>query len=282
MAVSERRVCRVLRQHRSTLRKTPRGADDEAALTEDIIALARQYGRYGYRRVTALLREAGWHVSFKRVERIWKLEGLKVPQKQPKRSRLWLNDGSCIRLRPEYPGPVWSYDFAEGRTHDGRKFRILAIVDEASRECLALIVARKLRNEDGLAALAELFVTHGPPANIRSDNGPEFIANAVQQWLAKVGVNTLYITPGSPWENGYCESFNGSMRDELLIGEIFYTLAEAKILIEAWRRHYNTIRPHSALGYRPPAPEAAMPPWLPFGSASLHLRPAMAQEATMH
>lgn len=239
MPVSERRVCRVLGQHRSTQRKAPRGADDEAALTEDIIALARQYGRYGYRRVTALLHNAGWHVNRKRVERIWRREGLKVPQKQPKRSRLWLNDGSCIRLRPEHPGHVWSYDFVEGRTHDGRKFRILSIIDEASRECLALPVARRLRSEDVLAALAELFVTRGPPAHIRSDNGPEFIAKAVQQWLARIGVKTLYITPGSPWENGYCESFNGSMRDELLNGEIFYTLAEAKVLIEAWRRHYN-------------------------------------------
>ena len=187
-----------------------------------------------------------------RDERIWRLEGLKVPQKQPKRSRLWLNDGSCIRLRPEYPGHVWSYDFVEGRTHDGRKFRILSVIDEASRECVALPVARRLRSEDVLAALAELFVTRGPPAHIRSDNGPEFIATAVQEWLARVGVKTLYITPGSPWENGYCESFNGSLRDELLDGEIFYSLAEAKILIEAWRRHYNTIRPHSSLGYQPP------------------------------
>ncbi|MFD1767656.1 IS3 family transposase [Sphingorhabdus buctiana] len=282
MPVSERRVCRVLGQHRSTQRKTPRGADDEATLTEDIIALARQYGRYGYRRVTALLRDAGWHVNRKRVERIWRREGLKVPKKQPKRGRLWLNDGSCLRLRPEYPGHVWSYDFVEGRTHDGRKFRILSIIDEASRECLALPVARQLRSEDVLAALAELFVTRGPPAHIRSDNGPEFIANAVQQWLAKIGVKTLYITPGSPWENGYCESFNGSMRDELLNGEIFYTLAEAKILIEAWRRHYNTVRPHSSLGYRPPAPETATPLWQPSGSASLHLRSPMAPEAILH
>jgi transposase InsO family protein len=252
------------------------------ALTQEIIALARQYGRYGYRRVTALLRHAGWCVNRKRVERIWRLEGLKVPQKQPKRSRLWLNDGSCIRLRPEYPGHVWSYDFVEGRTHDGRKFRILSVIDEASRECLALPVARRLRSEDVLAALAELFVTRGPPAHIRSDNGPEFIATAVQEWLARVGVKTLYITPGSPWENGYCESFNGSLRDELLDGEIFYSLTEAKVLIEAWRRHYNTIRPHSSLGYQPPAPETASPLWPPSGSATLHLRPAIALEAGMH
>ncbi|MEA3389634.1 MULTISPECIES: IS3 family transposase [unclassified Sphingopyxis] len=282
MPVSERRLCRVLGQHRSTQRKAPRGANDEAALTEDIIALARQYGRYGYRRVTALLRDAGWHVNRKRVERIWRREGLKVPQRQPKRGRLWLNDGSCIRLRPEYPGHVWSYDFVEGRTHDGRKYRILSIIDEASRECLALPVARKLRSDDVLAALAELFVTRGPPAHIRSDNGPEFIATAVQQWLAQIGVKTLYITPGSPWENGYCESFNGSLRDELLNGEIFYSLAEARILIEAWRRHYNTVRPHSSLGYRPPAPEAVPSPVSPSGSASLHLRPTLAMEASMH
>jgi transposase InsO family protein len=158
---------------------------------------------------------------------------------QPKRGRLWLNDGSCIRLRPEYPGHIWAYDFVEARTHDGRKFRILTIIDEASRECLALVVARQLRHEDVLAALAELFIDRGPPAHIRSDNGSEFIATAVQKWLGQIGVNTLYITPGSPWENGYNESFNGSLRDELLNGEIFYSLAEARVLIEAWRRHYN-------------------------------------------
>lgn len=193
-------------------------ADVEAALTGDIVALARQYGRYGYRRVTALLRDGGWHVNRKRVERIWRREGLKVPQRQPKRGRLWLNDGSCIRLRPKYPGHVWSYDFVEGRTHYGRKFRILSIIDEASRECLALPMARRLRSEDVLAALAKLFVTRGPPAHIRSDNDPEFIANAVRQWLGKTGVKTLHITPGSPWENGYCKPLNGSMRDELLTG----------------------------------------------------------------
>ncbi|MGW8191986.1 IS3 family transposase [Sphingomonas hankookensis] len=280
--VSERRVCRVLGQHRSTQRKVPCGADDEQALTDDVVALAKQYGRYGYRRVTALLHAAGWSVNHKRVERIWRREGLKVPQRQPKRGRLWLNDGSCIRLRPEYPGHVWAYDFVEERTHDGRKFRILTIIDEASRECLALVVSRQLRHEDVLAALADLFIERGPPAHIRSDNGSEFIATAVQTWLGQIGVKTLYIAPGSPWENGYNESFNGSLRDELLNGEIFYSLAEARVLIEAWRRHYNTVRPHSSLGYRPPAPEAATPPLPASGSASLHLRPAMAAETTMH
>ena len=205
-----------------------------------------------------------------------------MPQRQPKRGRLWLNDGSCIRLRPEYPGHVWSYDFVEGRTHDGRKYRILSIIDEASRKCMALPVARRLKSDDVLAALAELFVTRGPPAHIRSDNGSEFIATAVQEWLAKVGVKTLYIAPGSPWENGYCESFNGSLRDELLNGEIFYSLAEARILIEAWRRHYNTVRPHSSLGYRSSAPEAVPSPVPPSGSASLHLRSTLAREASIH
>lgn len=280
--MSERRICRVLGQHRSTQRKVPRGADDEQALTEDIVALAKQYGRYGYRRVTALLCHAGWTVNHKRVERIWRREGLKVPLREPKRGRLWLNDGSCIRLRPEYPRHVWAYDFVEGRTHDGRKFRILTIIDEASRECLALIVARQLKHEDVLAALADLFISRGPPAHIRSDNGSEFIATAVQKWSGQIGVKTLYITPGSPWENGYNESFNGSLRDELLNGEIFYSLAEAKVLIEAWRRHYNTVRPHSSLGYRPPAPETATPPYPASGSASLHLRPDMAAMGLIH
>jgi transposase InsO family protein len=240
----------VLGQHRSTQRKVPRGADDEEALTDDIIALARQYGRYGYRRVTALLRNAGWTVSRKRVERIWRRESLKVPQKQPKRGRLWLNDGSCIRLRPEYPGHVWAYDFVEGRTHDGRKFRILTIIDEASRECLALIVARQLKHEDVLAALADLFIERGPPANIRSDNGSEFIATTVQKWLAQVGVTTPYITPASPWENGYNESFNGSLRDELLNEELFDSRADARRKLAVWRYDYNNVRPHSSLQNR--------------------------------
>jgi transposase InsO family protein len=221
-------------------------------------------------------------VKHKRVERIWQPEGLKVPQKQPKRGRLWLNDGSCLRLRPEYSGHVWAYDLVEGRPHDGRKFRILTIIDQASRECLALVVARRLNHEDVLAALAELFIERGPPAHIRSDNGSEFIATAVQKWLGHIGVKTLYIASGSPWENGYNESFNGSLRDELLNGEIFYSLAETRVLIETWRRHYNTVRPHSSLGYLPPAPEAATPPLPASGFASLHLRPTMAAHATMH
>lgn len=256
LGVSERRPCRALGHHRSTQRRVPTTPYDEVVLTADIIELARQYGRYGYRRITALLRTAGWAVNKKRVERIWRREGLKVPAKQPKRGRLWLNDGSCNRLRPERPNHVWSYDFVADRTHDGKAFRMLCIIDEFTREALAIGVARKLKATDVIEALCDLFILRGVPVHIRSDNGPEFVALALREWIAAVGAKTAYIEPGSPWENGYCESFNGKLRDELLNGEIFYTLKEAKIIIEAWRRHYNTIRPHSSLGYRPPAPEA--------------------------
>jgi putative transposase len=255
--VSERFACRVLGQHRSTQRKIARTPDDEAALSADIIALAAQYGRYGYRRITALLRAAGWVVNVKRVERIWRREGLKVPQKQPKRKRLWLNAGSCIRLRAEHPNHVWSYDFVEDRTHDGRKYRMLNIIDEFSRECLAIRINRKLKSTDVIDVLADLFTLRGVPGYVRSDNGAEFIATAVQDWIA---AKTAYIEPGSPWENGYCESFNSKLRDELLNGEIFYTLAEARIIIESWRQHYNEVRPHSSLGYKPPAPEVLTSP----------------------
>ena len=253
--VSERLACRVLGQHRSTQRKKLTKPDDEAALTADITSLATQYGRYGYRRITAMLRQRGWRVNAKRVARIWRREGLKVPSKQPKRGRLWLNDGSCIRLRPEYPNHVWSYDFVEDRTHDGRKYRMLNIIDEFTRECMAIRIGRKLKSTDVIDVLSDLFILRGIPTHVRSDNGPEFIAQALRDWLAAVGSKTAYIMPGSPWENGYCESFNSKLRDELLNGEIFYTLKEAKIVIEKWRKHYNTIRPHSSLRYQPPAPE---------------------------
>ena len=258
--VSERRACRVVSQHRSTQRREPVRRDDEAALTAATVELASEYGRYGYRRIAALLRAQGWPVNVKRVWRIWRREGLKVPSKQPKRGRLWLNDGSCIRLRPSWPNHVWAYDFVQDRTHDGRTIRMLTVIDEFTRECLAIEVARRLRHDDVLHVLAGLFTRHGPPDHIRSDNGSEFTAIAVREWLPRLGVKTLYIEPGSPWENGYNESFNGKLRDELLNGEIFYTLQEAKVLIERWRQHYNTIRPHSSLGYRPPAPAAILPP----------------------
>ena len=253
--VSERRACRVLGQHRSTQRRNPRGRADEERLVADMIELTRKYGRYGYRRIAALLRDAGWSVSDGRIERLWRKEGLKVPMKQPKKGRLWLADGSCVRLRPERRDHVWSYDFVHCRTDDGKAFRTLNILDEFSRECLAIRVKRKLNSIDVIDALSDLFILRGVPAYIRSDNGPEFVAEAVRKWIGAVGAKTAFIEPGSPWENGYCESFNGRMRDELLNGEIFYSLREAQIIIEEWRRHYNTKRPHSALGYRPPAPE---------------------------
>ena len=260
-------MCAALGQHRSTQRKTPRGRDDEEALTSDIVELARRYGRYGYRKITALLRDAGWLVNDKRVERIWRQEGLKVPKKQPKRGRLWLEDGSCIRLRPEHRNHVWSYDFVEDRTHDGRKFRMLNVVDEFTHECLAIRVSRKLTSIDVIDVLSDLFILRGVPGHVRSDNGPEFIAKAVQAWITAVGAKTAYIAPGSPWENGFVESFNARLRDELLDGEIFYSLKEAQIVIESWRRHFNTTRPHASLGYRPPAPEVFVPPFIAWPAA---------------
>ncbi|MDP6953312.1 MAG: IS3 family transposase [Alphaproteobacteria bacterium] len=259
LGVSERRACRVLGQHRTTQRRVARGRKDEDRLVADMIELARQYGRYGYRRIAALLRQAGWQVNDKRIERLWRQEGLKVPAKQPKKGRLWFNDGSCIRLRPEYPNHVWSYDFVHDRTHDRRVFRTLNLIDEYTRECLMIRVDRKLNSVDVIDVLTDMFILRGPPAFIRSDNGPEFVAEAVREWIAAVGAKTAYIKPGSPWENGYCESFNARFRDELLNGEVFYTLKEAQIIIEQWRKHYNTKRPHSALGYRPLAPEVIVP-----------------------
>lgn len=198
-------------------------------------------------------------MNHKRVARIWRREGLKVPTKQPKRKRLWLNDGSCMRRRPQHKNDVWAYDFVQDRTHDGKPIKMLTLIDEYSRECLAIEVQRQLRSGDVLHAVADAMLQHGIPQHIRSDNGPEFIAKALRAWMEHVGVQTLFIEPGSPWENGYNESFNGKLRDELLNGDIFYTLKEAQILIENWRQHYNTIRPHSSLGYRPPAPETKRP-----------------------
>jgi putative transposase len=252
--LSERHACRLVRQPRGTQRYQPRQRNDEDQLTQAILALASQYGRYGYRRITALLNNAGWNVGKDRVQRIWRREGLKVPAKQKPRGRLWLNDGSCIRLRPERPNHVWSYDFVAARTHDGRSLRLLTLIDEFSRECLAIRVARRLNSTHVIELLGECMLQYGVPGHVRSDNGAEMTAQRVRNWLATVGTQPLFIEPGSPWENGYCESFNGKLRDECLNGEIFYSLKEAQVVIEMWRTHYNTARPHSALGYRPPAP----------------------------
>lgn len=251
-----RRICKIIGQPRSTQRYKCIIEDSTVRLTSRIIELACKYGRYGYRRITALLRQEGYQVNHKKVERIWRREGLKVPKRQPKRKRLWLNDGSCIRLRPEYPDHVWSYDFVMDRTRDGRKVRLLTIIDEYTRECLAIDASRHIDAIDVIERLADLFILHGFPEYIRSDNGPEFVATKLRDWLRTSGVKTLYIEPGSPWENGYIESFNGKLRDELLNGEIFDTLFEVKVLAELFRVEYNTFRPHSSLGYRPPTPEA--------------------------
>ena len=229
--------------------------------------LASNYGRYGYRRVAAMLNENGIVVGKDRVQRIWRREGLKVPQKQPKRSRLWLNDGSCIRLRPEYPNHVWSFDFVEGQTHDGRRIRLMTLIDEFTRKCLAIRVARRINAIGVIETLADAMLFNGIPAFIRSDNGPEMVAKVLRQWLSGLGTKSLYIEPGSPWENGFCESFNGKLRDECLSGEIFYSLREAQVVIEQWRINYNTRRPHSALGYRPPAPVTIAPKPKPLDGA---------------
>ncbi|MBM4447380.1 MAG: IS3 family transposase [Chloroflexi bacterium] len=256
LSVSERRACKVLSQARATQRHVPQIPSDEEQLRSRIVELATRYGRYGYRRITAMLKHEGWQVNHKRVERIWRQEGLKVPRRQPKRGRLWLNDGSCIRLRPEHKDHVWSYDFMVDRTADSRTFRILTIIDEYTIECLAMLVGRRITSQDVAGKLFQLFVFRGVPEHIRSDNGTEFTAREIRAWLNRLGVKTLFIERGSPWENGYIESFNGKLRDELLNREIFTTLAEARVLIEGWRKEYNQERPHSALNYRPPAPEA--------------------------
>lgn len=256
LGVSERRVCLALGVHRSTIRRPRKQAEDEAHLRADMIRLATQYGRYGYRRITAMLKAEGWQVNHKRVERIWRQEGLKVPACQKKKKRLYLNDGSCLRLRPCWPNHVWSYDFVAERLIDGRAIRMLTILDEYTRRCLAIVVDLQLKSDDVLEVLADLFLIHGLPDHIRSDNGSEFTATTLKEWLKELGIHTAYIEPGSPWENGYNERFNGILRDECLNREVFHTLKEAQVIIEDWRLEYNHIRPHSSLAYQPPAPLA--------------------------
>ena len=234
--------------------------DDEDSLRKDIVRLAEKYGRYGYRRITVLLKAEGWRVNHKRVERIWREEGLRVPQKQKKRGRLYFNDGSCIRLRPMHKNHVWSYDFVQDRLANGKKIRILTVIDEYTRKCLKLKVGYSLKADAVLEALADLFLTEGIPEYIRSDNGSEFVAKNVQAFLQQIQVKTAYITPGSPWENGFNERFNGILRDELLNGEMFYTIKEAEVMLEDYRRLYNEFRPHSSLNYNPPAPMAKVMP----------------------
>lgn len=239
---------------RNCLRYELKRLPDEDELITRITELACRYGRYGYRRITALLRAEGWFVNHKRVERIWRQQGLKVPTKQPKRGRLWLNESSCIRLRAEYRNHVWSYDFVEDRLSNGCRVRWLNIIDEYTRECLASIPRRSWQHTGVIDVLSGLFMQRGCPMYIRSDNGSEFTAKAIRDWLRNLGITTAYIEPGSPWENGFCESFNSRMRDEFLNRELFDTITEAEILTNRWVNEYNTVRPHSALGYRPPVP----------------------------
>ena len=253
--MSQRRVCRALSLCRSSVRYIPIKRADEDEITSKIIELASNYGRYGYRRITAMMRLDSILINHKRVERIWREQGLKVPVKQHKKRRLWLNDGSCIRLRPEHKNHVWSYDFVEDRLRNGRKVRWLNIIDEYTRECIASIPKRKWNHTEIIELLSNLFVMRGTPGYIRSDNGSEFTANKLREWFVMVNVTTAYIEPGSPWENGYCESFNSKMRDEFLNMELFETMFEVEILTRRWVNEYNTIRPHSSLGYRPPAPQ---------------------------
>jgi transposase InsO family protein len=255
--VSERRACEVLDQPRSSQRYQAKARDDEEALVKQMLELVRAHPRYGYRMITAKLRQAGWEVNRKRVYRLWRREGLKVPQKKRKKCRLGTSENACYRRRAEHKNHVWTWDFVFDRTISGSPLKWLSIVDEYTRECLALKVDRSITSEDVIDTLAELFAIRGVPRHIRSDNGPEFIAKAIQRWTKQVEIETLYIEPGSPWENAYAESFHSRFRDELLAAEEFEDLATARRLTAAWKEGYNHHRPHSSLGYVTPAEFAA-------------------------
>ncbi len=251
--ISERRACKVLDQPRSTQRRRPVTAEKDRVLVERMRELSGQYPRYGYRRVWASLRREGWRVNRKRVQRLWQQAGLRVRTVQARRRRVGSGGNSCVVRRSEYPNHVWSYDFLMDQTEDGRRLKLMPVVDEYTRECLSIEVDRSITSKEVAQVLWRLMEERGEPGYIRSDNGPEFIAEAVKGWLTEAGVGTLYIEPGSPWENGYCESFNSRLRDELLDRELFTSLIEAKVIVEEYRQHYNRRRPHSALGYRTPA-----------------------------
>ena len=256
--VSERRACRTVDQPRSSQRYVSTKDGRDADLMQRIVALCAEHPRYGYRRVWALLRREGWEVNKKRVQRLWQEGDLKVPTRERKRRRIGSSENGCTRRRAEYRGHVWSYDFAMDATEGGRRLKIMHIVDEYSRECLALEVERSITAEDVVGILARLFAERGAPSFIRSDNGPEFLARVVKRWLAASGVETLYIEPGAPWENAYSETFISRMRDELLNREEFANVKEAKVLAEDYREHYNHHRPHGALGYLTPVEFAAI------------------------
>jgi transposase InsO family protein len=251
--VSQRRACRVLGQARSTQRQEPRRKEGEEALVRRLLELVRQHPRYGYRRIWALLRREGWRVNRKRVYRLWRKQGLKVPRKQRKKRRLGSSVNSCVRRPAEHKDHVWAWDFLHDRTHDGGPLKWFTLVDEYTRECLALEVQRGMTAQAVSLVLAGVVRERGAPAHIRSDNGPEFIARVLRAWMSAAGLETLYIEPGAPWENGYAESFNSKVRDELLNAEEFANLLEAQVLGKEWKRAYNEERPHSSLGYRTPA-----------------------------
>lgn len=258
--VSQRRACRVLGQPRSTQRQTARPKEDEGRLVARMLELVRRHPRYGYRRIWALLRREGWRVNRKRVHRLWRKQGLKVPRKQRKKRRLGSSANSCVRRPAERKDHVWAWDFLHDRTSDGRALKWFTLVDEYTRECVALEVGRGMTAKAVGEVLAAAVRERGAPAHVRSDNGPEFIAKAIRAWMAGAGLETLYIDPGAPWENGYAESFNSKVRDELLNAEEFGSLLEARVLAKEWRREYNHVRPHSSLGYRTPAEYGAMRP----------------------
>lgn len=268
--VSERRACRLVGQHRTTQRRETLIPHDEPRLLGNMRRLSARHPRFGYRRIHRLLLREGWRLNHKRVQRLWRREGMRVPRKRVKRRPPGNSANSCILRKAERRDHVWTYDFLFERTEDGRQVKILAVVDEYTRECLCTNVARSITGEDVIGVLASIMVERGVPAHIRSDNGPEFIARVVRSWLSSIGTRTLFIQPGSPWENAYIESFNSRLRDELLNGELFLGLEEARYLIERWRVDYNTARPHSSLAYQTPAEFAAG--CAPSDSASLRLR----------
>ena len=235
-------------QSRSTQRYVPEEDGEEKRLVKEMHEIARTEPRWGTPRVVQRLRSQGFRVNHKRVERLWRREGLQVPKKQRKRRRLGHSKNGIARRRPEYRNHVWSYDFAMDRTYEGRRLKILAVLDEYTRDWLAVLVGRSITGDDVIAVLEDLIALHGRPKYIRSDNGPEFVADDVRKWLKKRGIATLFIAPGSPWENGYVESFFSRLRDELLDGELFMSLVEAQVLLEDQRRFYNEERPHRSLG----------------------------------
>lgn len=282
LEVSERRACKVLDQARSSQRYQSQPREGEAALVKRMLELVRRHPRYGYRLAWALLREEGFKINRKRVYRLWRKEGLKVPVKQHKKRRLGTSENGIVRHRAMHQDHVWAWDFVHDRTEDGRALKWLSIVDEHTRECLALEARRSFKSSDVIDVLKELFLIRGTPEHIRSDNGPEFIAHAIGTWLVSAKVKTLYIAPGSPWENGYAESFHSRLRDELLDSELFTCLAEAKMLSMQWRMEYNHRRPHSSLGYVAPAVFAASRAGAAVGAAPLPApRPAKRPEVIL-